>query len=144
MQEFKNKWETFKKMAPTSLIASYEGQARQTTVSSEALCEGGSFSVVWCRGSELNQRREALQASALPLSYPGIMIKNYESIHVWYLFIGFCQYKGVILIILMKVIYLQYNGFALPAFMALGTGIKSPVKTSKMNPYIAIFDGIKG
>jgi len=40
--------------------------------------------------------------------------------------------------------FLQNKGFALPAFIALGTGIKSPVITSKINPYIGIFDGIRG
>jgi hypothetical protein len=29
------------------------------------------FIKAWCRESESNQRHEALQASALPLSYPG-------------------------------------------------------------------------
>ena len=49
------------------------------------------FTKIWCRGSELNQRREALQASALPLSYPGNNDKNYQYMQSWYLFVGFCQ-----------------------------------------------------
>jgi hypothetical protein len=94
-----------------------------------------SLGEVWCRGSELNQRREALQASALPLSYPG-NDKNYQCMQLWYLFVDFCQQKYYF--------FLQYNGFALPAIIALGTGIKSPVITSKIYAYIGMFDGING
>ena len=37
----------------------------------------------WCRETELNHRRRALQALALPLSYPGIKT-TYKDI--WYIF----------------------------------------------------------
>ena len=40
--------------------------------------------------------------------------------------------------------YLQNKGVATPTLFALGTGIKSPVITSKINPYIGISDGISG
>ena len=112
MQGFEKKnlrGETFEELA---LLRSNElrraGRAKPSA-SSEALCEGGSLGEGWCRGSELNQRREALQASALPLSYPGAitllrqaqdklrfwrwraMTKIINVYSVWYLFVHFCQ-----------------------------------------------------
>gem|GEM_PF-3410968 len=52
-----------------------EPQARKSMKTILAKCQSIAilFLVKWCREAELNCRHEAFQASALPLSYPGLL-----------------------------------------------------------------------
>ena len=64
------------------------------------------FVFSWCRGVELNYRHKAFQASALPLSYPGVVtiqcIMNNEKLQE-----DICIIRDIILIISHYTLYIS-------------------------------------